>query len=293
MLAVRASRPGDAESAMVKDLLVTTTGRGDDVAAFNAACTLARASDGHVAVLTQVRVPLPVGDAMGLFPADAFVAEHQRLRAAAEAGNQRWRERLAQAGVKGEVRLSEDLLTSPPLTAAIQARYADLAVIGLGAQDALPVEVHDQVATILARAGRPLLVVPSGTKPFAANRVLVAWQPSANASRALHEALPLLARASAIDVICVDPRRGERDHGEDPGADIARHLARHDLRVTVYVETGAGEEPGEVLLRRAHELGAGLLVMGGYGHSRLREWALGGTTRHVLRHAALPVLMSG
>jgi nucleotide-binding universal stress UspA family protein len=277
---------------MFKDLLVATTGHGDDAAALSAACAMAEAHRGHVAVLVQVAVPIPDGGAMGMFPVEAFVAMHEQLHRQGLADCERWREALRRAGVMGEVRLAEDLLSSPPQTAAMQARYADLAFIGLGEAGSIPVEVHDQAAKMLSGSGRPMLVVPHGNTPATFSRIAIGWRPSANAARAVHDAMPLLARAEAIDVVCVDPRRGEGGHGADPGADIARHLARHDLAVTVHVESGAGDEPGQVLLRRARELGADLLVVGGYSHSRLREWVLGGTTRWLLGNTTLPVFMA-
>ena len=134
--------------------------------------------------------------------------------------------------------------------------------------------------------------MPPGTGASGFGRIAIAWRPGANAARAVHDALPLLRQASVVDVLCVDPVPSETGHGDDPGADIARHLARHGLPVTVHVVAGSGDEPGEALLRRVRELGADLLVMGGYSRSRLREWVFGGTTRHVLGHATLPVLLS-
>lgn len=277
---------------MYKDLIVATTGHGDDAAAFSTACALASADGGHVAVLVQVRVPVPDGGGVGLFPAEAFVAMYEEVHRLGMENGDRWKDALRQSGVPGEVRLSEDVLSSPPRTAALQARYADLALIGLGPPGELPVDVHDQLAKLLTGSGRPVVAVSHGARPPPYRRVVVGWRPGAHAARAVHDALPLLARAEAVDVVCVEPRRGDGGYGGDPGADIARHLSRHDLRVTVHVKPDAGDEPGAVLLRSARELEADLLVMGGYGHSRLREWMLGGTTRHVLAHATLPVFLS-
>lgn len=277
---------------MYKDLIVATTGHGDDAAAFATARALAATDDGHVAVLVQVRVPVPDGGGMGLFPAEAFVALYEEIHKQGLATRDRWQETLAKAEVAGEVRLVEDVLSSPPQTATFQARYADLALIGLGRQGELPVDVHDQLAKILTGSGRPVLAVAHGARPPPYRRVLVGWRAGANAARAVHDALPLLQRAASIDVLCIDPHRNDSEYGGDPGTDIARHLARHGLPVTVHVEVSGGDEPGAVLLRCARSLGSDLIVMGGYGHSRLREWALGGTTRHVLANTTLPVFLS-
>ena len=278
---------------MFKDLLVATTGHGDDAAAFATACALAAPEDGHVAVLVQVRVPVPdSGGGLGMFPVEAYVALREQLQRDGEADRARWQEAIRRSGVKGEVRVSMDAWSSPPQTAAQQARYADVTLIGLGERGSLPVEVHDQVARVLSGSGRPLLAVHQGCQAANLDRIAIAWHPGASATRAVHDALPLLARAKVIYVVCIDPKPGENGHGEDPGTDIARHLARHGLTVTVHVDSSGGDEPGDVLLRRCRELGAGLLVMGGYSHSRLREWALGGTTRYVLKHATLPVFMA-
>lgn len=277
---------------MFRDLLVATTGHGDDAAAFSTGCALA-GTEGHVNVLVQARVPIPdVGGAMGMFPVEAYVALHDQLRADGEAACARWRGALEHAGVMGEVRFAMDAWSSPSQTAAQHAHYADLSVVGLGARGSLPYEVHDQVAKLLTGSGRPVLAVPHGARPPSFTRAVIGWKPGAHAVRAVHDAMPWLARAAAVVVVCVNPVKGESAHGDEPGADIARHLARLGLPVTVQVDAGAADEPGEALLRRCRELGAGVLVMGGYGHSRLREWALGGTTRYMLKHADVPLFLS-
>lgn len=278
---------------MFKDLLVATTGEGDDAAAFSTACALAEADGGHVAILVRVHVPMPpVHGVLGSSALEGYFAwREQVLR---EGGEQcaRWEHSLRRSGVAGEVRLAHDPESGLPQSAAVQARYADLTLVGLGDAGSLPVAVHEQVAALLSESGRPLMLVPGVARPAGFARVVIGWQPSAHCARAVRDAMPLLERAQAVDLVCVDPRPGEDEHGQEPGADLARHLARHGVRVTVHVESGAGDEPGEVLLRRVREFGAGLLVVGGYSHSRLREWALGGTTRYLLKQATVPVLMA-
>ncbi len=119
-------------------------------------------------------------------------------------------------------------------------------------------------------------------------RVLVAWNGSREATRALHDALPVLDRAERVIVLSVDPG----DHRHLPGADIATLLARHGVRAEANETSSDDIEVGDAVLPRAADLGADLLVMGAYGRSHVREWAMGGVTRNLLKHMTLPVLMS-
>jgi len=105
------------------------------------------------------------------------------------------------------------------------------------------------------------------------------------------DAVPLLARAEAIEVLVIDHQR-HAGHGQEPGADIARHLAHHGAQVEVRSLSSRGEDVGHLLLSQAAAFGADLVVMGAYGHSHLSEWVFGGVTRTVLREAGVPVLMS-
>jgi len=139
--------------------------------------------------------------------------------------------------------------------------------------------------------GRPVLIVPRyGTFETVGERVLVAWNGSREATRAVHDALPLLKLASSVTVLSIDP---EHDTGDRiPGADIALHLARHGVAAEGMSTVGLDISVGDLLLSRAADLGADLIVMGAYGHSRVRELVLGGATRHILQHMTVPVLMS-
>ena len=123
-------------------------------------------------------------------------------------------------------------------------------------------------------------------------RVLVGWDGSREASHAISDAMPLLATASTVTVITVDSEEPSQRHGEVPGADIALYLARHGVRTNVERTVSNGIGTGEVLLSRASDLEADLLVMGAYGHARVHELLFGGATRTVLASATLPVLMS-
>jgi nucleotide-binding universal stress UspA family protein len=122
--------------------------------------------------------------------------------------------------------------------------------------------------------------------------VVIAWNSAREAARAVHDAMPLLIAAEAVTVLTIDPREGPQGHGELPGADISLHLARHGVKAQVERTVSADLPVGEVLLSRLADLGADLLVMGAYGHSRMRELLLGGATRSLLQSMTVPVLMS-
>ena len=173
----------------------------------------------------------------------------------------------------------------------LHARYADLLLIGQSdASDGSNLAADFPERLVLA-AGRPVLILPSvGTFPSLGKRILVAWNASREATRAITDAIPLLQRADKVHVMAVNPRRGE--HGSVPGADIGLYLARHGVRVEVKIDHGAEIDIGNELLSRAADLDADLIVMGGYGHSRMKEWVLGGATRTILGSMTAPVLMS-
>jgi nucleotide-binding universal stress UspA family protein len=172
------------------------------------------------------------------------------------------------------------------------ARYADLVVVGQRDPDLAPGEGMPGyfVEELVLSAGRPVLVVPyAGRFPRIDARVLVAWNASREAARALTDALPLLQRAQAVEVAAFEPQAA--DHGAEPGTDLALYLARHGVRVNV-ARQQAGIEVGAQILSRAADSEADLIVMGAYGHSRAREIVLGGATRTLLESMTVPVLMA-
>jgi nucleotide-binding universal stress UspA family protein len=175
----------------------------------------------------------------------------------------------------------------------LHARYADLVVIGQQNP-----EWPSGVDKIFERslplaAGRPVLVVPYAFERRPVGRhVLVAWNASREAARAVNDALPLLERASHVHVVAFQPEKSAPAHGGEPGADIALYLARHGVKVTVSRYDAPDMDVGNQLLSRAFDLSADLIVMGAWGHSRLREFVLGGVTRTLLESMTVPVLMS-
>ena len=144
---------------------------------------------------------------------------------------------------------------------------------------------------LVLAAGRPVLILPSaGRFPNIGARILVAWDASREATRAVTDAIPMLRLANTVHVMTVNPKHGE--HGHVAGADIGFYLARHGVRVEIKTDHGAEIDVGNELLSRAADLDVDLIVMGGYGHSRLKEWVLGGATRTILESMTAPILMS-
>lgn len=280
---------------MFKDIILPITGTPGDVRAFAVAADVAALEGAHLSVLELVNLPVPVPGPWGMVPDAAMATLYDELRAQAETRAVKWRERLASTGLSGEVRITESLFVEPPRTAAIHARYADVSVIpgAAGADRDVAAVVHAYFSALLMETGGPVLVVPTESAcVMPPRRVVAAWRPTAEASRALHDALPLLKRANEVDVVVVDGRRGESGEGPHPGNDIGAHLARHGLTVNVIELESGYRTVAETLLAHAAMREADLLVAGGYGHSRFREWALGGVTRDLLQGAPLPVLFS-
>lgn len=278
---------------MFKDLLVPITRLGDDQAAVEVAVALAEREGSHLTALVQVQVPVPDATVWGFYPATLYTGLYEEARKFAEQQRDLLAARLAKTAITSEVRVVESILLKDSQTAALHARYVDLVVLGRPAPEETNRLLDQQFSDLLRSGGRPVLAIPSGTTEFStARRIAIGWQPSREASRAVHDAMPFLHRAQAIEIIVLDPRLGEGQHGQQPGADIATHLARHGLAVNVHVESGQGMSVGRGLLQHAGQLACDLLVIGGYSHSRLREQILGGVTQEVFNSATIPVLFS-
>jgi nucleotide-binding universal stress UspA family protein len=174
----------------------------------------------------------------------------------------------------------------------VSARYSDLVILGQNDSDNdLSGVSRELVDDLVLSAGRPVLIVPyAGKFRRVGRRVLIAWNAGQEAARAVTDALPLLARAEAVEVTAFEPQTA--DHGDIPGADISLFLARHGVKVTAAQQRGEGIDVGSQILSRAADFDADLIVMGAYGHARLRQLVLGGVTRTLLESMTVPVLMS-
>lgn len=196
----------------------------------------------------------------------------------------------------------------------LQARYSDLVVVGqIDPDEPSPTVLSDFPEFVLIHCGRPVLVIPyAGHFENIGKRILIAWNGSKEATRAVTDAIPLLKRAEIAHVVIFNNDAKDETQGGQPGADIALYLARHGVKVEVLLQasgignslrqkvdsnTGEAQQPtsidvGNSLLSLASDMSVDMIVMGGYGHSRLRETMLGGVTRTMMQSMTVPVLMS-
>jgi nucleotide-binding universal stress UspA family protein len=275
-----------------KDLLVVVDGGQAGEGRMDLAAWLAARLGAHLVGL----YPLPHGDG----PAYAFAVNPSLLlgmRAAAMAGAQEQAAQLRQGfdaatarhGLAAEWRASEGFAGD---LAALNARYADLAIVGQRASGVSDF-AHPRPEDVTLASGCPVLVVPQlGRFERIERHALVAWNASREARRAVNDAIPLLRLVERVTVLAINPRHGITGHGDHPGADIAVHLARHGIAAETEETVTAELEPADTLLARAADLGSDLIVMGASGHSRMRALTFGDTTRAILRHMTVPVLMS-
>ena len=196
-------------------------------------------------------------------------------------------------GVRGEWRIARGY---PDDEVILHVRYADIAIIPQTDPDPPRFRAHLHADHVVLNAGRPVIVVPRDrTRPNTKNRILVGWNASREATRAINDALPILEAADGVDIVIVNPGNGHegmQGHGEEPGADIATQLARHGIRTEVHLEHTKDEGVGSRLLQLGEKLGAALIVAGAYGYSPARELVTRGVTRHLLQNARAPVLFS-
>jgi len=277
-----------------KDLLVVLDSNAASRRRIDLAAALAERFAAHLVGL----YPLPVAEAprhLGYYdPAllDPFFYEvRQRAQEAADKEREAFEHAASLRGLSAEWRALDEGPDSDP---ALHARYVDLAILGQLDPDRGDLElIRPRPEQVTLASGRPVLIVPyAGHYETVGQRVLIGWNASREATRAVNDAMPLLAAADVVTVLTIDAREGPDAHGELPGADISLHLARHGVKAEIERTVSAGIPAGEVLLSRAADLGADLLVIGAYGHSRVRELLLGGATRSILQSMTLPVLMS-
>ena len=256
------------------------------------AADLARQLDAHLTGVALAFEPVvPVYTMTTPLPTDLIVAAHEQAVSDAKQAARAFERIAADAGVRYASRTTESVGGDGLEGVTRSLAISDLLVVGQQNPDTPEPMREALIEAILFQSGAPILLVPyAGVKAFNTGRAIVAWDGGAAAAHAVRAAMPLLHLAREVVVVIV------KEHIKRPtelaGADIATHLARHNLNVEVREITNATGDIGQTILSFAADEAADWMVMGGYGHSRMREFFLGGATRGILESMTLPVLMA-
>ncbi len=276
---------------MIKDILVHLNGSEGDEGRLAVAASICQL---HEAFMTGIYVniahaPLAAGYA-GFGAVPVMPDDYQNMLATGEKHAAELKTRMEQySGISHEFRRYDVFMGEATQALCSEARTGDLIVC------AQPygknIELSELTEALIFGSGRGVLIVPpeyahSG-KGF--ETIVLAWRNTKETARAVSEAMPFLSRAKKVIVVMVDEDGSPEQFGDEPGADIARHLSRHGCKVDLKHLSG-WNSPAEAILNEAQKSGADLIVLGSYGHSRIRQWILGGVTRGVLGNAPIPVL---
>ncbi len=281
---------------MIKDIVVNlSVGKGVHPAG-DYAVSVASALEAHIAGIAFVYEPnFPASSGTAYLPVEVIDVVRRDHEVAAMAAIDHFAKATSRASVSAEPLTRSASFADAGDQFARIARRFDLAIVGQAKPEPSAVEekaVEEKIVEgALFDSGRPVIFVPYIQKaPFKLNRVMVCWDGSRPATRAIADAMPLLERSERVEVAIVANERGKQQEIE--GVDMGQHLARHGLNVELHHITRGGMDVADALLSHAADADVDFIVMGGYGHSRLREFVLGGVTNSILRSMTVPVLMS-
>ena len=275
---------------MIKDAVVNLPVGNSKNRVVDFAVSVASTFDAHLAGVAFMYDPfVPMIDVAAI-PADLIESQRIENENAAMAAISKFEEAARRSAVSAESgKLEAELLGAADIFGRIARRF-DLSIVAQAEPDK-PGAEDMIIESALFDSGRPCLVVPYIQKSdLKLDRIMVCGDGSRNSARAAADALPFLLRAKVVEVVIVTGERGKSE--ELPGADIAKHLARHGLNVEVNRIVASDMEVSNTILSHAADVDADLIVMGGYGHSRLREFVLGGATKEILASMTIPALMS-
>jgi nucleotide-binding universal stress UspA family protein len=275
---------------MIKDVVVNLSGAQEQDVAADYAISLAKTFGAHAVGVAFIYEPVIPGSLLGGIPTDLIEVQREENAKAAKSAVGMFETAAQRDGVSAETRLLDASIAGAADLFGRIARRFDIAVVGQ-AQHEQRASEELLIEGALFGSGRPVIIVPQvQTEPMTLDGVLVCWDGSRPAARAIGDAMPFLARAQSIEVLVVT---GERDKsGEITGTNMKRHLARHNIDVEIKRIAAGNVDAQSAIMAHAADSGADFMVMGAYGHSRLREFILGGVTRSILKSMPVPVLMS-
>ena len=254
------------------------------------ATELATKLDAHVTGVSPLIEPVVPALMVQPVP-DQFISDaRNRAQDKARSSLDRFGEYVDRAGSRYETRMM-DLTPGGLDTFVNHTRMCDLVVVGQDNPDRPEPLRAELIEAALFDSGRPILVVPYvGCEHFAAKKIMVAWDGSKTAARAIHAAMPVLELAEEVQVVMVEAKKLHLPG--DPGADLAVYLSRHGVKVSVEKVPAPASGVSDALLNHISDNQIDLVIMGGYGHSRVREFILGGATRGMLQAMTVPCIMA-
>ena len=276
---------------MIKDIILHLERDVSRDAVRDFAISTAETFGAHLAGVSHAFTAIVPNYILPDFPADILAELLAETETAARDAIERFETATKRSNFSAEPRLILQSEFGPPRTFSEAARNFDLGII-MQSDDDGGFNNDLIIEATLFGSGRPLIVVPYTEKGgLKLDRVVCCWDGSRAAARAINDALPLLRKASAVELFIVENEK-TADERVLRGAEICRHLARHDVKVEMETTPAADIDVANVILSHVADRSASLLVMGGYGHSRLREFVLGGATRGILATMTVPVFMS-
>lgn len=276
---------------MIKDIILHLEREKSRDSVRDYAISVAETFDAHLAGVAFggiISIPSYIMPGLPPYIPEDWLKESNQLAAAAV---ERFEAAAKHSRLSVECKLDTECNSSPAGNFSAMARRFDLSIVMQSAEN-IGLDNNLIIESALFDSGRPVIVVPFIQKGgLMLDRILCCWDGSSAAARAINDSLPILKRTAEVELFIVTNEKTKRE-SEFGGADMANHLARHDVRVRVTALPGEDSDVANVILSYAADCTANMIVMGGYGHSRLREFVLGGATRGILSTMTVPVFIS-
>jgi nucleotide-binding universal stress UspA family protein len=274
---------------MIKDIIVNIELERSRDGVYEYAISVAELFDAYllgIAFGSLISIPNYFVPELPPHALDDMLQYSNRLAAAAV---ERFEASTKRSALSAECKLDKEINSSQAENFSTMARHFDLSIVMQSDEN---IDNGQLIESALFDSGRPMIVVPFIQRGgLTTERIICCWDGSSAAARAINDSLPILKKAAAVELFTVTNEKTDGKNGSR-STEMANHLARHGVRVELTALPGADTEVANVILSHAADRAAGMIVMGGYGHSRLREFVLGGATRGILSTMTVPVFMS-
>lgn len=279
---------------MIKDILVHLDASDTCAQCVEAAAMLAKRKGAHLVGVAFALESSLLQYYGGKLDLDMGDGDNETIRQAARAAIDIFEQGTKELGLSTQSRIVECSTMELGEKIAFEARHVDMTFLEQPSPDRKNRGLMTSLLEgALFNTGRPVYIVPYiGRRETPVRKAVIAWDGSYKSARAVNDAIPLLQDRGETVVLIVDPEKRKKSHGPNPGMDIAAHLERHSIKTTIVEQLSGGLDISNTILNFVSDSGADLLVMGAYGHSRLRERTFGGVTRTILDQMTVPVLMS-